>query len=201
MGLARQAAWAADLFQGVPKSPRTRLHPLAPAAGTDAETQASCLALGCCWDAQPLAAEPWQPPVYMPACYFSNGGPSDYRVLPADAVERAEAGLVGNVTLLNQTSFMVGGVADLCVKGLREYQISLQVPCRPAPRVQLHLNGSCPRTRLRSAAPFNLSQNLAMGPDVNPLAASLDEAAPGASPLGLPRPRCPAAAAAAAVLA
>lgn len=64
-------------------------------AGTDAVTPASCAELGCCWSPEPLALEPWQPGVYLPSCFETNGGPSAYRVLDANSDDLIEAGFVG----------------------------------------------------------------------------------------------------------
>ncbi len=67
-----------------------------PAAGTDATGEQECADLGCCWSfPAPLKLEPWQPDVYLPACYYANGGSSSYAAVNASSDAVAEAGFDG----------------------------------------------------------------------------------------------------------
>lgn len=70
--------------------------PLLAAAGTDATGEQECADLGCCWSfPAPLQLEPWQPDVYLPACYFANGGNSSYVAVNASSAEVAQGGFEG----------------------------------------------------------------------------------------------------------
>jgi len=48
--------------------------------GTTATGEASCAEMGCCWAADPLVYEAWQPDVYQPSCYYPNTGASSYNL-------------------------------------------------------------------------------------------------------------------------
>ncbi|PRW45700.1 alpha-glucosidase isoform A [Chlorella sorokiniana] len=71
--------------------------------GTDATGEQECADLGCCWSfPAPLKLEPWQPDVYLPACFFANNGSSSYAAVNASSAEVAQGGFEGDTTLVQQ---------------------------------------------------------------------------------------------------
>lgn len=113
-------------------TPNPAMLPLATllpaAAGTDATGEQECADLGCCWSfPAPLQLEPWQPDVYLTACYYANGGNSSYAAVSANSTEVAEAGFDGGCSAwavdvwawFGMVWHVNGQAASLCVRRMR----------------------------------------------------------------------------------